>query len=583
MRYTWDLSLLCTDGVWKDKYDKLNEMVDLANNKLENFLDNVDLFLDFIHDYIRINEEIEVIYCYPRRNLDIDLNNEKYKEMFKCALDLYQKILLLISDFENKLMDNCDIVYEYLKDKRCLKHKRYIGLILRRSKHILKDKSYKLNYETKLQDIKSGYQNLFNNGFEVDLLLGDRSVTVNRFNYNDLMIDKNQVCRKKIFDAYTSEYEKFNDIFANLYLDKLKNDISLSKAEGYSSLLSKKLFELELDDSTFLNLISKVNKNLDIMHDFKSLKKEILGLNEFHFYDTSLSVCSIPKVEYKIEDAIKLIKESLRVLGNDRILIIDKMFNEGWVDVFPRKDKRSNSYTCISFSGVPYILTNFDGSINSIRTLAHEIGHAFNVYYSKNNGFEYFEFSYFLTEIASKVKELLFNEYMLSNFSSKEEKVYILNNVIESLTNSLFGQVMLTEFEFETVKKLENNEVINKDFLNDLYLSICKKYNGSSMIYDDNVKYGWCKIPHYFVQDSYYLYQYSTSVLISCNIVKRLLSNEEGFLDKYIKFLSLGGSTSISEALAYLDIDLKNEEYTDYAFIMLREYINELSGIANRL
>ena len=578
MKYNWDLSLLCNDDIWKEKYTELNKNINKVNNKIESFLDNVDSFLKFINEYIKVNEEIEVIYCYPRRNLDIDLNNEKYKEMFNEALELYQKILKLINDFENKLMDNYEIVNEYLEDEKCLFHKRYISLILRRKKHILKDENYKLNYENKRQDIKNKYQSLFNNEFELEQLsLGDKVVNVNRFNYNDLMLDKNQNHRKIIFDAYTKEYEKYNKIIADLYISKLRNDIDLSKAEKYDSLLSKKLFELELDNDIVEKLIKKVNKNLYIMHNSVKLKKEILGLDKIHFYDSSLSLCSIPKIEYNIEDAIQLIKNSLNILGEERIQIIDKMFNEGWVDVFPKKDKKSSSCTSISYFGAPYILSNFNGSINSVRTLIHEIGHAFNVYYSKQqNDFEYFEFSYFLTEIASKVNELLFNEHMINNCKSQEEKIYILSNIVGSLINSLFGQVMLTEFEDKIVKKIENNETINNEDLNDIYLNISKKYNGDEMVYEDNIKYGWSKIQHYVMQDSYYLYQYSIGAAIACNICRRILNNEPGILNKYIKFLSAGNSVTIKEALAYVDIDLKNEKYIDDAFMMLNKSIEEL-------
>lgn len=581
MKYEWNLNLLCNDDSWKEKYHKLNEQVEKLNIKVEIFLDNINLFLEFINEYIKVNEEIEIIYCYPKRHLDIDLNNEKYKVMFNEALVLYQEILKLINKFENKLLDNSKEVNNYLKDKKCFKHKRYIYLILRRKNHILKDRDYKANYEAISQDIKNKYQSLFNNGFELEQLsLGDKVVNVNRFNYNDLMIDNNQNHRKIIFDAYTKEYEKCNLILTDLYLNKLKNDIELSKKEKYDSLLSKKLFELEIDNDIVEKLIEKVNENLYIMHDFGKLKKEILGLEELHFYDTSLSLCSIPKIEYNIEEAIKLMKNSLSILGNECINLIDRMFNEGWVDVFPKKDKRSSSFTCISYHGAPYILNNYDGSINSIRTLVHEFGHAMNVYYTKkNNDFEYFEFSYFLTEIASKVNEMLFNNYMLNNCKTEEEKIYILNNNIGSLGNSLFGQVMLTEFEYIIIQKLENNEFVNNDTLNEIYLEISKKYNGDEMIYEDNIKYGWSKIQHYIMQDSYYLYQYSIGTAIACNIAKRILDNESKILDKYIKFLSVGNSVSINEALSYIDIDLTNGDYLENALIILNDNIKKLRKI----
>lgn len=582
MKYKWNLSLLCSDdNLWKKQYDELNNKVIITNKKAEHLLDNIDLFLEFINDYIDINMKIEIIYCYPKRHLDLDLKNDKYKSMFHDALTLYQEILKLINIFENKLLDNVDLVHKYLDNKKCSSYRRYINLILRKKQHILSNENYKFKYEEILHDIKNRYQALFNNGFEVkNLTIGDKRIDVNRFNYNDLMLDNNQNNRKIIFNAYTKEYEKCNEILANLYLDKLKNDIDLAKKEKYDSLLSKKLFELELNNDIVESLIKKINENLDIMHNYTKLKKDILGLEKLHFYDTSVSLCSIPKIEYTIEDAIQLVKNSLSVLGEEYINLIDKMFHEGWVDVFPKNDKRSSSFTCISYVGVPYILINFDGSINSVRTLAHEIGHSINVYYSKkNNNFEYFEFSYFLTEIASKVNELLFNQYMINNCKNEEEKIYILNNIISSLGNSLFGQVMLTEFEHTVVKKITNNEIVNHDTLNAIYLNINKKYNGNDMVYADNIKYGWSKIQHYVMQESYYLYQYSIGTAIACNISKRILDNEKGILEKYAKFLSTGNSVSIKESLSYLDIDLEKGDYIENALVILNNSIKDLQKI----
>ena len=181
---------------------------------------------------------IEIIYCYPQRKLDLDLNNSKYKLMLNNAIELYEQILKITTNFENKLLNNIDLVEKYLQDERCTQYRRYISLILRKSKHPLKDECSKIEYEKTLQSIKSKYQALFNNGFEIkQLSLGDKTVDLNRFNYYDLMIDDNQLHRKIIFDAYTEKYAKCNEILANLYLAKLKNDISLARQQKKIRLL----------------------------------------------------------------------------------------------------------------------------------------------------------------------------------------------------------------------------------------------------------------------------------------------------------------------------------------------------------
>ena len=314
------------------------------------------------------------------------------------------------------------------------------------------------------------------------------------------------------------------------------------------------------------------------MHKYTKLKKIALGLKEYHIYDSSLSICKIPKIEYPLEYALNIIKNALNVLGKDYIELITKMFDEGWIDVYPKDNKRTMSFSCISYVGVPYILVNYNDSINSVRTLAHEMGHAIHTFYSKNaNNFEYFEFSYFLTEIASKVNEILVNEYMIENCHDKEEKIYIINSIISSLGNSLYGQVMLTEFEDNVINMLSKNKIVDENYLNDLYMKLSKKYNGKDFTYDDNIKYGWCKIPHFIMQDTYYLYQYSIGTAIATNIAYRILMNEENIVSKYKKFLSCGNSISIKEALKYLDIDLENGEYIDYSIELLSEKMDDMS------
>ncbi len=482
------------------------------------------------------------------------------------------------------IVNNTDKVYEYLQDNTLNKYKRYISLIIRRKEHIIDTiyaKDIYPNYKKNMETLKTEYQDLFTNKISFnDVKLNGTKVNVNRENYNDLIIDKNQNTRKSVYDIYTFAFANISDILGDMYIKKLELDLMVSKKEKYNSLLSKKLFELELPDEILDKLISTINKNLHVMHEYTDLRKQLSGLKEFHVYDSSISLCKIPKIEYELIDAINIIKSSLSILGNDYISIIDKMFDEGWVDVYSKVNKRTMSFTCISYVGVPYILINYNKSINSVRTLAHEIGHAIHVYYSKNNNdFEYFEFSYFLTEIASKVNETLFNEYMIKNCSDIEEKKYILNNIISSIGNSIFGQTMLTEFEHTVIKRLEKEEKVDTNYLNDLYLEINKKYNGKSLTIDDNIKYGWSKIPHFIMQDTYYIYQYSIGTSIAVYIAYKILNNENNMKEKYLKFLKLGNSVSIEDALKVIDVDLRDGKYIEDAIKVLSEKIKEMKNL----
>lgn len=583
MKFEWDLTHLYNNyEEWERDYKLLENKIDFLSKNNNNFISNIELFIEYINEKIECDILIEKLYCYAKRHLDLNSKLEEYKIMLDEALNFYEKIQNINNNFENIILSNSNQVIKYIQDKRLKKFDRYLNLILRRKDHIISNKENikgLSEYKRREQDIKDEYQNIFSNKIEFKTIEIDHEyVEVNQKSYNNLILNKDQYNRKKIFDTYTKSYEEVSEQLADLYVNKLKNDINLSKSENYKSLLQKKLFELELSEEIVHNLIETVNDNLSVMNDYIELKKKILDLQEFHIYDGNISICEIPKIEKKFDDAIVLVKNSLSILGNEYIDIIEKMFKEGWVDVYPKDNKRTMSFTCISYNGVPYVLLNYDESINSVRTLAHEIGHAVHTHYSKkNNEYEYFEYSYFLAEIASKVNEILFNEYIYNNSKSIEEKKYVLNNIISSLSNSIFGQTMLTEFEHNIIDKLFNNEEVDIESLNNQYTHISEKYNGKSMIYDDNIKYGWTKIPHLIMQDTYYLYQYAIGTSIATYIAYKILKDEANMKNRYIEFLTLGNSISIEESLKVVGIDLNNGSYIKDTVYNLNEKIKQLS------
>lgn len=582
MKVEWDFThLYASDKDWNEDFENLKNKIDNLNHLLDDCLNTSDSLFHFILLKLECDELVEKLYCYAKRHLDVNSTLQDYKKKLEDALSLYSEIQKVNAIFENKIIQNNKVVLEYLNENQFKDYVRYFSSILRRNQHISLNEEAQANHDLIESKLKQEYQDMFQSdvSFENVNIDGENKI-LNRNTYNDLIINSRQSNRKLVFDTYTKAYQNCNQKLTDIYLKKLKNDITLAQKEKYPTLLSKKLFELELPDDIVDVLIKKINDHLNIMHDYVDFKKKISGLEEYHIYDTNVSLCDISKIEYSLKETLSIIKNSLSLLGEDYIKVIDQMFQEGWVDVYPKENKRTMSFTCISYVGVPYVLINYNASVSSARTLAHEIGHALHVYYSKtNNAFQNFEFSYFLTEIASKVNEILVNEYMIQCCDNEQEKIYIMNNIINGIGNSLFGQVMLTEFEHTVIHKLGKEGNLTADNLNELYMELSKKYNGMTFSYDDNLKYGWSKIPHFIMQDSYYLYQYSIGMAIANNIAYRILDKEEGIVEKYKKFLSAGNSVSISEALSYLDINLENGTYIDQAIETLDNKIKTLKKI----
>lgn len=582
MKVEWDFThLYASDKDWNEDFENLKNKIDNLNHLLDDCLNTSDSLFHFILLKLECDELVEKLYCYAKRHLDVNSTLQDYKKKLEDALSLYSEIQKVNAIFENKIIQNNKVVLEYLNENQFKDYVRYFSSILRRNQHISLNEEAQANHDLIESKLKQEYQDMFQSdiSFENVNIDGENKI-LNRNTYNDLIINSRQSNRKLVFDTYTKAYQSCNQKLTDIYLKKLKNDITLAQKEKYPTLLSKKLFELELPDDIVDVLIKKINDHLNIMHDYVDFKKKISGLEEYHIYDTNVSLCDIPKIEYSLKETLSIIKNSLSLLGEDYIKVIDQMFQEGWVDVYPKENKRTMSFTCISYVGVPYILINYNASVSSARTLAHEIGHALHVYYSKtNNAFQNFEFSYFLTEIASKVNEILVNEYMIQCCDNEQEKIYIMNNIINGIGNSLFGQIMLTEFEHTVIHKLGKEGNLTADNLNELYMELSKKYNGMTFSYDDNLKYGWSKIPHFIMQDSYYLYQYSIGMAIANNIAYRILEKEDGIVEKYKRFLSAGNSVSVSEALSYLDINLENGIYIDQAIETLNDKIKALKKI----
>lgn len=573
-----------SDEEWDVDYKVLSNNIKMLKETISNCFLNVDDFFSFVK--LRLDSEnlTDKLFSYCKRQVDIDFSLEGYKKKMKTVLDLYGDLQVIGSTLENEIILNSEKVNDYLSSGRLDVYRRFLMEILRKKEHMLDEDEGKeklFQYMSEMQEVKDQYQDiLVNKRGSITVNTKDGEVVVNKDNIRELMLDQNQDNRRIFSLAYSKTYSSYDEEVSKLFSRKLSADILLSRFRKFDSLLEEKMFSYDLPSSLFRNLIISVNDNLDILHDYNGLRKKILGLDSFHSYDTSLSICGIPKMKIKLEDGISFIKKALSVFGEKYVSLIDRMFDEGWVDVYSKEKKVNRSYTSIAYFGVPYIITNYNGSINSLRNLAHEIGHSANTYYSKEANMSHnFSVSFFLTEVASKVNEMLLDEFMLKSSSDLDSKKYILYNSINSLINSIFNQVKLSEFEDTVVTRLSSGKEIDASYLNQLYFDLNKKYNGEDLITDDYVKYDWILVTHFILQESYYMYQYSIGACLALYIVNRILSGDEDFIQSYLRFLSLGDSVSIKESLEVLGIDLENEDFLQYGFTHLKKKVLEFKNL----
>ena len=282
---------------------------------------------------------------------------------------------------------------------------------------------------------------------------------------------------------------------------------------------------------------------------------------------------------YEYEDAKKLIKNALSVFGDEYIKVIDKAFNENWIDVFENKGKKSGAYSWGAYGTDPYILTNYNYDYNSVSTLAHELGHSVHTYFSNNNN-PYHEASYpiFLAEIASTVNELLLAYYILDNSSDINEKKYIISNILELYRATIYRQTMFAEFEKDIHEKNKNGLTLTSESLSDIYFEKIKIYFAKNIKIDSKIKYEWARIPHFY--DSFYVYKYATGLSIASYIVNRIRSNDKEFINKYINLLKSGGRDYPLEMLKKCDIDVLNGNIVDEALKSFNELIDKFNELS---
>lgn len=580
MQINWDKNkIFSSSKEWYKAKEELVINVDLLEGMLETFSDNVEVFKEYTTLKILIDKSIEEIYCYPRRFIDIDINDEEHKKMFNEALDIYNRIVSITNKFEVLIKENRLKIEKFLDDELSY-YKRYYEVVFNRLEHINEEEEA---YFKQYQQIRDEYQNLIANELEYyTVKIDDEDIIIDEVNYSKYIKHDDQLVRKLVSETMVKTYQNKKEKIFSLYIKKLKNDIANFRSRKYATLKQMKLLEGELSEDLIDKTILNVNGYLDIIHDYVSLKRDLSSLEEYHSYDASYNrfISEISEIDY--EEAFTIVRNSLSILGDEYIDNVDSLYNQGSIDLLPKKGKRNTSYTSITYAGIPYMCLNYKGSLDDVRTIAHEVGHAVHLLFSKkNNNFEYFEFSLFITEIVAKVNERLFYRYYLNQSDNIQDKLVVLGSYISSLGNSLFSQVMLTEFEDRIVTKLSNNEEISLDEINKLYEDLLIKYNGNHYTVSANDKYGWLRINHYLLQEPFYLYQYSISTVLANEIYTKIISDKK-FITKYIEFLGLGNKLSIVDSLRTLDIDLEDEKLFVSSMNLMRNLIHEYKELSKK-
>ena len=580
-----DLSELYKDD--KSFLSDLNKMPSIIK-KYKSYEGNIfssakDLY-EFLEFDTNTSKNIEKLYLYAHINNDLDMDNTKYQEY-------YEKVVKLLSDLNEKnsfvvpeILDHDYAEFtKYAKEFPKLNEYKLNIKSIFRMKKLMKSK----NEEEIISILSSTYsrsevtsERLIN----IDLDYGtikdenNKEVELTNSNYSVYLESSDRNVRKDTFDAIYKEFKKHQNTFGSLLGTEVMNNNKIAKIRGYKSARSLSLYKNEVKDSIYDSLIKGITNNLPTFYKYYDLKKKVLGLKDFHIYDTYAPITKEVNKKYSYGEAKKIILDSLSILGEDYNKVLKSSFDNNWIDSRIIKTKRSGAYCTCAYLTHPYVVMSYEGKVNDISTLAHELGHAMHYYYAKeNNTYQDYNYSIFVAEVASQVNEIILTDYMLKNTNNKEEKKYLLDLILNRFKATMIRQTMFADFE-DTIHNYEmNGGALTNDYLTSTYYDLNKKYFGKNVVVDEDIKYEAYRIPHFYY--NFYVYQYATGYAAALKIASSIINKEDGALEKYLKFLKLGSTKDPVSSLKVAGIDMNDEKLYDDVFKIFEDKLNELRNL----
>lgn len=578
-KYKWDLTTMFKND---EEFEKA--CLEFKNNvneveKYSGKIANEDKLFECLELVHKQSEIFGTIYVYANFKYHEDTNVPKYQEyadkveglatLFSVSNAFLVPELLALDEKDFKLL---------ISSQKLRLYKHYLEDIARAKEHILsksEEKILKMAQEALLSP-ENIYSTLIDTDFAFGKIKDDKGneVELTHGNFITFLQSKNIEVRKSAYYALYEVYKKYSNTLATSFSGNVKSAMFVAKARKYNSTLEAKLDGDNIPKDVYTTLINTVEKYLPYMHKYIEKRKEILGLDKIHFHDLYVPIVKDANVEIEYEEAKKIVKKALEVLGDDYLDLIDKSYEEGWIDVYENKGKRSGAYSWGSYGNHPYVLLNYDNTIGEMFTLAHELGHAMHSYYTwETQPCVYGDYTTFLAEIASTVNETLLMEHLLAVTKDETEVAYLHNYFMEQFRGTIFRQTMFAEFEMLAHQFAEEGKALTADTLSNLYGNLCKKYYGDDIVIDDEIRAEWARIPHFYTP--FYVFQYSTGYSAALALVE-LIKADKNNVEKYKELLKSGSSDYSIDLLKKAGVDMTTSKPIEMALDKFAKLVEKL-------
>ncbi len=401
-------------------------------------------------------------------------------------------------------------------------------------------------------------------------------------NYINFLQSPSREVREAAFRAMHGTFLGWKNTLAATLSGTVKSHVAMARIRKYPSVLHAELSPDAIPTEVYTNLISTVRERLPVLHRYLALRKKLLGLDELQMWD--LYVPMIENLDRKIpyQDGKKLVLDSMAPLGEAARAVVERGFEERWVDVLENEGKTSGAFSDGSYLTPPYILMNYQEKLESVFTLAHEWGHSLHSYLARESQpYIYSGYTIFVAEVASTLLEALLSHQMLQDARAANDKdlqLYLLNQSAERFRATLYRQTLFAEFELKIHEKVEKNEALTADGMTEMYGQINRDYYGAEVTVDEIAAIEWARIPHFYY--GYYVYQYATGISAAQSLARQILFEGAPAVERYLDFLRGGGSKTSIDLLKGAGIDMTTPEPINAALDIFEEIIAEMENLA---
>ena len=580
----WKLEdIFASDEEWEKLLKETEKHISLAERFNGNLAKSTDLFIECMKWADKLGLYLEDLFTYARMRRDENNKIALYQGMTDRASMLSVQAGSALSFIVPEILAiPADRFDQLRKDPRMDIYDHFLENILRQKEHVLSPAEEKLLAEA--SELAAAPSTIFSMANDADLKIGNikdedgQEVELTKGNFIKYMESKDRTVRGDAFTTLYAAYGKQINSWAAMLNANIKADVFFTRARHYSSAIEGALDDDKVPVSVYNSLIESVHDFLPEFQRYIQLRKKVLGVDELHMYD--IYVPFVPEMDTNIsyEEAKLKVRDGLKPLGEEYLKVLDEGYNSGWIDIYENEGKTSGAYSWGTYSSHPYVLLNHQNTLDSLFTLAHEMGHALHSYFSnKNQVHLYAGYKIFVAEVASTLNESLVMRYLINTTSDDKMKAYLLNHYLEQFRGTVFRQTMFAEFEKEIHAAVEKNESLTAEYLSNIYRDLNLKYFGSDVVVDEQIDIEWARIPHFY--NGFYVYKYATGFSAATALAQQIINEGQPAVKRYLDFLAGGGSDYPIELLRKAGVDMEKPEPVRQTLRVFSELLDELEAI----